>query len=96
MCLYSGTIIITDEGNNRLEHRILRWHSHEKRWGAPDSSVCKKSRFDLHRRGQHTARQTQTLSRESEPYKTVRYVFAALAALNEPNGTALLIQQVPV
>ena len=52
--------------------------------------------FDLHRRGQHTARQTQTLSRESEPYKTVRYVFAALAALNEPNGTALLIQQVPV
>lgn len=71
--------------------------------GAGPSSCCttlvvlmETQEFDLHRRGQHTDRLTQTLNRESEHNKTVRYVFAALEALNEPNWTALLIQQMPV
>ena len=71
--------------------------------GAGPSSCCttlvvlmETQEFDLHRRGQHTARLTQTLNRESEHNKTVCYVFAALEALNEPNQTALLIQQMPV
>ena len=47
---------------------------------------------DLRRRGQLAARLSQSLNRDSEFDKEIRYVFAAPEALDEPRWKALLLE----